>query len=131
MIMKNLIKIMYVDDEPLNRLLFHKLIDKENIEVFLAHDGIEALKLLNNNPGINLIFSDMQMPIMDGIEFIQKAREKYPDKKYVLLTCMEKTPPIQQALDSMIICKFLRKPVSHKVIIDTINETIHKEKLIM
>ena len=46
MIMKNLIKIMYVDDEPLNRLLFHKLIDKENIEVFLSHDGIGVGKIV-------------------------------------------------------------------------------------
>ncbi len=124
------IKILYVDDEPRNRLLFNMLILKENIEVFLANDGNNALKLLNNNPDINLIFSDMQMPLMNGIEFIHKAKEKYPDKKYVLVTCMEKTPAIQQAIDSMTICKFLRKPISHKAIMDTINETIHKEKLI-
>ncbi len=125
------IKILYVDDEPRNRLLFHMLIANEHIKVFLANDGNEALKLLDSIPDINMIFSDMQMPLMNGIEFIQKAKEKYPDKKYAIVTCMEKTPEIQQALDSMIICRFLQKPIRRKAIMDTINETILKEKFII
>ena len=118
-------KVLYVDDEALNRLVFSKLLTIESFDVIIAKDGIEALDLLDAHPDVKLIFSDLQMPFMDGIEFIKKAREKYPQKAYALLTCMEKTTIIQHALDSNQICAYLQKPLNITVIKDTI-ETMLK-----
>jgi len=122
-------KVMYVDDEALNRLVFTKLLAIEAFDVLIAKDGMEALDLLDAHPDVKLIFSDLQMPFMDGIEFIKKAREKYPQKAYALLTCMEKTTIIQQALDSKQIFTYLRKPLNIVELKNVINEMLKLESV--
>ncbi len=53
---------------------------------------------------------------MSGIEFVEKAREKFPNKKYYLLTGFEITPEINSALENGLILKYFRKPFNAKEI---------------
>ena len=117
-------KILYVDDEELNLVLFKALFSKK-YEVLTALDGYKGIELLEENTDIHIVFSDMQMPEMDGIEFIQRAKEKFPYKKYILITAFAVTTPIiQQALETKLIVKHLRKPIDKDEIINTINEAV-------
>ena len=50
------------------------------------------------------------MPGLSGIEFIKIAKEKYPTKRYYLLTGFEITPEIQESLDNGLILKYFQKP---------------------
>ena len=113
-------KILYVDDEEHNLILFKKLLSKE-YEILTALNGHEGLEQLEKNPDTEIIFSDMQMPEMDGLQFISKAKEKYPEKKYSILTCFEITPTIKKALDTKLILKYMRKPINKNNLIKTIN----------
>lgn len=107
--MNNKPKILYVDDEQINLLIFESnFIDK--YEVLVAENGLEGLKTLELNPETKLIFSDMKMPGMNGIEFIQKAKKLYPDKKFYMLTGLEITGEIREALDTKMIVECFRKP---------------------
>lgn len=103
------INILYVDDERMNLQLFEAILDKK-YKVFTAISGVDGLSILNDNPPIKIIFSDMKMPEMDGIEFITIAREKYPEKKFVILTGYEITDDIQDALSEGLIEKYIKKP---------------------
>lgn len=102
-------KILYVDDEELNTMLFKLNFEKKH-EVLTAMDGFNALEVLDEHPDTEIIISDMKMPGMNGVEFIRNAREKFPDKKYYILTGFEITSEIQGALDSGMILKYFRKP---------------------
>lgn len=103
------LKIMYVDDEEINRMLF-KVNFEEKYDVLLANDGFEGLKVLDENPETLIVISDMKMPGMNGIEYIQKAKEKYPKKKYYILTGFEITDTIKEALDTGLIMEYFSKP---------------------
>lgn len=103
------IKILYVDDEPINLQLF-EIIFNSQYEILTAKNGIEGLSVLEKSPDIKIILSDMKMPIMSGLNFIQKAHELYPDKKYFIVTGFEATPEILNAVDSELIVKHLSKP---------------------
>ncbi|MCU4174318.1 response regulator [Carboxylicivirga sp. N1Y90] len=123
--MNNDIKIMYVDDEELNLQLF-KLNFNRKYEVIIAESGSAALEILEKHSDILIIISDMKMPIMTGIEFIKKAKVKYPHVKYYILTGYDITDEIQQALESNLILKYFRKPFNFNEIDNAIMSSIKK-----
>lgn len=67
------IKVLIVDDIPANQLILEMLLSNRNITTLSANNGQEALDILEKNE-INLVFMDIQMPIMDGYEATQEIR---------------------------------------------------------
>jgi len=117
------IKILYVEDEVLNRKLF-ELHFSRKYEVYIAEDGLQGLDVLDSHKDIFVIISDMKMPGMNGLEFIKKAKESYPLKKYFILTGFEISQEIEQALDSGLILKYFSKPFNAKEIESVIDSVI-------
>ena len=108
-------KVLYVDDEQINLKVF-EISFAEKFDLVTALNGVEGLNILENDPTINVVLSDLKMPGLDGIEFIKKAKERFPNKKYFLLTGYEMTPDIQESLDSGLIHNYMRKPFNKKEI---------------
>lgn len=67
-------KILVVDDNQTERDLLVGLIEKRNFDVFGVKHGGEALAFLRENKGVRLILLDINMPTMNGIDFLKKAR---------------------------------------------------------
>ena len=116
-------KILYVDDEFINLQLF-KINFRNKYEVVISENAKKGLEALDNDRDIQVVISDIKMPNMCSIEFIEKAKEKYPDKKYYILSGFEITEEIQDALDSKLILKYFRKPLDIVDINKTIQEVI-------
>ncbi|HEC42646.1 MAG TPA: response regulator [Bacteroides sp.] len=121
--MSSKFKILYVDDESINLKLF-EINFSEKYEVHTAPDGFSGLTSLNDNPDILVIISDMKMPNMNGIEFIKKAKEKFPDKKFFILTGFEITEEILNALETGLILRYFSKPFNLNEIDSAISEAI-------
>ena len=72
-------KILVVDDEPdLEHLIlqkFRKKISTKEYEFQFAKDGVEAFEKIVNNDSINLILTDINMPVMDGLTLLSKINE--------------------------------------------------------
>jgi two-component system chemotaxis response regulator CheY len=68
-------KILIVDDSAAIRQSISFILQQEGYETQEATDGLEALKLLEGGPSLDLIITDVNMPNLDGIGFIRKARE--------------------------------------------------------
>ena len=66
--------ILIVDDEPNYQIVLSELLKDEGYEVFTADSAIDALPIVRNTD-LDLILTDMKMPGMDGIEFLQKIKE--------------------------------------------------------
>jgi len=114
-------KILYVDDEKINLILFkHNFSKKYDVHTVLS--GFEALDFLDENPDVTLIISDLRMPILDGIEFVTKAKEKHPIKKYFLLSGMEVTPKVQASLDMGLILNYFKKPFDINEILEELEK---------
>lgn len=119
--MQKLIKVLYVDDEPINLLLFENLFRKKFV-VKQAKSGFEGLEVLADNPDIKVVVSDMNMPGMSGLEFIQKAKTDYPCIRFFVLTGYEITNEITRAMDTGLISRYFRKPFNTKEIETSIRE---------
>ena len=116
-------KILYVDDEPVNLKLF-KINFRKKYEILTAQDGFSGLTELENNSDTFVVISDMKMPNMNGLEFIKRAKEKFPEKKFYILTGFDISEEIKLALKTGLILKYFSKPFNIKDIEKTLVEVI-------
>jgi CheY-like chemotaxis protein len=80
--------ILIVDDSTTVRKVLIHTLKVKNYRCIEASDGFEAIEKLAQNPDIKLIISDLNMPNMDGIEFIGTIRNdpQYQDLPIIMLT---------------------------------------------
>ncbi len=122
--MSEKVKILYVDDEQINLMLFEANFSKK-YEAYIAENGFVGHDILKKHTDIAVVISDMKMPNMNGIEFISRAKNMYPDKKFYILTGFEITEEIQEALEAGLILKCFNKPFDINEIESSINEAIN------
>lgn len=118
-------KVCLVDDEVKNYRLFEKLVDWESrgFEIVgTAADGIEALQMYENlRP--DLIFMDIQLPLMDGLECIRCIREEDKQVQIVIVSAYGDFAYAQKAIRYGV-QDFLLKPVSRLML----NQLVDKMK---
>jgi DNA-binding NtrC family response regulator len=78
-------KILVIDDERAIRNSLKEILEYEKHEVSEAPDGMEGLKLVEREK-FDLIFCDIKMPKMDGIEVLEKLQERQPDVPVVIIS---------------------------------------------
>lgn len=70
------IKILVAEDHHVNREILVKFLKKFGATIFQAENGMQALNLISKNPEIQIIFMDIQMPVMNGTEATRILRQK-------------------------------------------------------
>jgi two-component system, response regulator, stage 0 sporulation protein F len=121
--MNETITVLYVDDEPINLMLF-SMNFKNKFNVVTAGSGHQGLGLLKTYPKTKVVISDMKMPGMNGIEFIRKAKKDFPAISYFILTGFEITDEISEAIEKKLIHKYFRKPFNINEIEESIREVV-------
>lgn len=95
-----MIKTLLVDDDFLVRMFLKQLIDWESEGFSLVGDacnGAEALELIERfSPEV--IITDLSMPVMDGIELIERARAQLPDCYIIALSCHGEFDYVKEAM---------------------------------
>lgn len=114
--MSKRVTVLYVDDEDINLFLFERNF-QSMYHVLTANSGEAGLrKLAENANDIIVVISDMRMPGMDGIDFIRKAKEKFQNIAYYVLTAFTFNEEVDQAIAEGLIDKFFTKPFDIPVI---------------
>lgn len=71
--------VLVVDDEPVARAYLHAIIARDGLRVLEAGSPAEALALLEKEPSMDLVLSDIRMPLAaDGIDFLRTVRRRWP-----------------------------------------------------
>jgi CheY-like chemotaxis protein len=68
-------KILIVDDDVRNIFALTSLLERYQMQVIYAENGSDGIKMLQNNPDINLVLMDVMMPEMDGYETMRTIRQ--------------------------------------------------------
>lgn len=77
--------ILIVDDEPSMREFLGILLEKEGYRALTASDGREALSFVESHP-VDLVISDIRMPVMSGLELLAALKEKKPALPVIMIT---------------------------------------------
>jgi class 3 adenylate cyclase len=96
-------KIMVVDDEDdvemLVRQKLRRQVREGQYELLFAKDGIEALNLLQTHPDTDIVFTDINMPRMDGLTLLVKIFEALPLLKTVIISAYSDMENIRTAMN--------------------------------
>lgn len=87
-----MLTVMVVDDEPIVGLTIKSLLNWEDFGFSMkyeASNGKQALKILEGNPEIDVIITDMNMPVMGGLELIKILKEREIPASIVVLSAYE------------------------------------------
>lgn len=79
-------RILVVDDDSMAAEMTGAILEGEGHEVILAEDGVDATGKLNADDGIEMIISDMNMPMVSGIDLFRELREQNCTLPFILLT---------------------------------------------
>jgi len=101
--------LLYAEDEDGTRVNIAKSLRIRYERVIEAKDGAEALKLFGEN-SIDLILTDLQMPNMDGLEFIKKVRQE--DKNIPIIVMSAYSEQDREASVHELNAQYVVKPLS-------------------
>jgi len=121
-------RILLVDDERSILTALRRQLDDE-YEVVTALDGPTALGLLERQGPFAVVLSDMRMPIMDGAEFLARARALARESTRILLTGQADIDTAIAAVNQGQIFKFLSKPCPITVLRDCLREAVTEHLL--
>ena len=120
--MKKINAVLLIDDDPISNFLTSKFIEKSGITdtIILARDGLDALtKIVEYSPQKNLcpelIITDIEMPVMNGVEFIESFSSlTFDNKEKVKIVVNSSTinPKHKENLRAHNIKFYLHKPLS-------------------
>ena len=119
---KNMKKILIVDDEPNIVMSLEYTFKKNNFEVFIARDGLEALDILKNALP-DIIILDVMMPNVDGYNTLEQIKEdeRLKDTKVIFLSAKNKEKDVEKGL-ALGADLYMTKPFSVKKLVEQVNE---------
>jgi CheY-like chemotaxis protein len=116
--------ILYVDDDKDDQEIFQEVISLINPEVIclFANDGVEALTLLNGSISPRMVFLDVNMPVMNGIQVLRQLKQNLAHKDLsVIMYSTSKTVHTVTECLALGAEGFVEKPAS-------INEAVQRLK---
>jgi response regulator RpfG family c-di-GMP phosphodiesterase len=118
-------KVLYVDDEYINLDLL-RLTFLNEFEVITAESGEEGLRILEQDPRIKVVISDLKMPGMNGLEFIRSIKSQHPEKVCMLLTGFLESEVMMEGFNQELLFRYLMKPFKKEELQKTILEALNR-----
>ncbi len=121
------LQVLVIDDEDNMRHMLKAMLSKAGYAVETAADGIEGLQLLKTSD-FDFVLCDIKMPRMDGMTFLEKAREKHPGKTYIMMSAYG---TIEVAVEAMKegAYDYISKPFKSDEVLLTLKKAEEREQL--
>ncbi len=118
--------ILLVEDEAMVRAVAERALTRKGYTVLTAAHGEEALEILDRRPeGVDLLVSDVVMPMMDGPTLVRNARERFPDLKVIFMSGYAEEQ-LRKSIDVPSVV-FLPKPFSVQELGEMVRATLARE----
>ncbi len=124
--------ILIVEDNPVNAEMVRLSLEREHYATLLAHDGEEAMALLEQNRGVDLIITDVMMPNVGGLEMLERVRQRpeWRTLPVVVATSQANQATVRQAVS--LHCKhFIVKPFTVQLLLQTVREAINQRGAVL
>jgi CheY-like chemotaxis protein/HPt (histidine-containing phosphotransfer) domain-containing protein len=122
-------RILLVEDNDINQQVAAELIESAGFIVEIANNGLEALNRLNKKADFELVFMDLQMPVMDGITASEKIRKnKELDHIPIIAMTADVVGEIKEKCMKIGMNEFIPKPISTESVFEAIIQWIKPGK---
>ena len=118
--------VLIVDDSVVARSILGKTVSMvaPKANLYFAHNGKEAIDIVKNN-WIDIIFADINMPVMNGIEMIEQLeKDGYSDTIPIIIVSTEGSTTRLDELKKKGIKGYIRKPFTPEKICEIFNEVL-------
>jgi DNA-binding response OmpR family regulator len=115
-------KILIVDDSFNNLLLLEDLLTEMNYNVSVAHDGVEAMHILQENPQ-DLVLLDIMMPRKGGFELLEDMRKQNIETPVIFITAKSSDEERMRAVE-LGAADFIAKPVIISEVLDKVQQAL-------
>jgi len=120
--------VLFVDDEPSILSALRRLFRPQGYTILTAESGAAGLAALEQQP-VDLVVSDMRMPLMDGAQFLEQVRSRWPEVMRILLTGYADVTSTIAAINRGEIFRYIAKPWNDEEIILTVREALEHRRL--
>ena len=123
-----MLNVMVVDDEPLVRILLKSIIEWNNYGLELigeAENGNQCLAFLEKNI-VDVIITDIKMPVIDGVELIKTVKNKYPQIMIIVLSAYDEFDFVKEALLNGAEDYILKSDIGESSFVKTIEKVKNK-----
>ncbi len=121
--------VLIVEDNETSNIYFEAALRKTKSKLIWAKNGLEAVDIVKNQPGIDLILMDINMPKMDGIEATRIIKKSNPEIIIVVQTAFILSGEERMCQEAG--CdEFITKPIRLKYLLDTINRYLARPRSI-
>lgn len=120
--------MLIVDDDPRNIVALSSVLQKYNIKIVTAENGLDAIKKVESTPGgIDLVLMDIMMPLMDGYEATRQLRsmEKYKKLPIIAVTAKAMKGDRQKCLEAGA-SDYITKPVDRGQLLSLLRVWLYK-----
>ncbi len=111
-------KILVIDDSLTIRQTLAITLEKAGYEVFLAKDGWEGMLHIENESNITAVICDIEMPRMNGLEFLSRCRQLKGDSFPIIMLTSRNSKESRQLAKSLGATDYLTKPYLDKDLLD-------------
>lgn len=126
------LEILTVDDEEFNLDILQEYFEEARYKSTQAHNGAEALEILNNKPDFDVIVLDRMMPVMDGMQFLKTIKEdkRFREIPVIMQTAASQSQQVAEGIREGVFY-YLNKPYSKEVLLSTVRAANddYKQKL--
>ncbi len=120
--------VLVVDDEEGLRHMMRLILERAGFEVVTAADGERGLEQLVARPDIWVVLCDLRMPKLDGLGFLDQARERYPELLVIMMSAYGTTDTAIEAVKRGAY-DFVSKPFRPDEIVITLRKLEERERL--
>ncbi len=122
-------KVLFVDDDT-NILAAYRRALRKTCELKTAEGGADGLRILAEDGPFAVVISDMQMPEMNGLEFLKEVAKRQPDTVRIMLTGNADQKTAVDAVNEGAVFRFCNKPCPPEELAATIDTALEHHRLI-
>jgi DNA-binding NtrC family response regulator len=119
-------RLLIVDDEENMRELLKDFFEDEGFKVQVAGDGMQALDKMDKS--VNIVISDNRMPVMEGMELLDRLKAEYPETQVIIITAYS-TPKLAVEAYKRGAAAYITKPFNPDELLKKVKEILRVQRM--
>lgn len=102
-------KVLFVEDDRITLAKIRKTVAAEPYQAIFTENGAQAIEILDSEK-IDVVVTDLMMPVMDGLELLERLKEKKPEVLRVIVSSASDTDSLLDAINRGSVYRYVLKP---------------------